>query len=63
MLQANKKELVEWLSSCWWMSAERKAEIMNEQTELKGYYVPANLVPEGMRDVETEEALKAYGIE
>jgi len=63
VLQANKKELVEWLNSCWWMSAERKAEIMEEQTELKGYYIPSNLIPEGMQDIDVTEALKAYGIE
>ena len=62
VLQANQKELTEWLDKAWWIPAERKAEIMGEEITLKGHYIPANYIPEGMGDVTTDEALKAYGL-
>jgi HK97 family phage portal protein len=63
VLQDNKKELTEWLDRAWWIPAERKAEIMGEEQTITGHYIPANYIPEGMPDVSTEEALKAYGME
>lgn len=46
-LQANKKELAEWLALAWWIPTARKQEMMGEAVDkdLPQYLIPAGLVP------------------
>jgi HK97 family phage portal protein len=61
-LQDNKIEQAQWLNTAWWISAERKSEIMGEEPSVFGNYIPMNLIPD-MEEVNIDEALKAYGLE
>lgn len=47
VLQSDKKEMVEWLSKAYWISTQRKQELMGEKAEpsLDPYYIPSNLIP------------------
>lgn len=62
-LQANKKELTEWLNVAWWVKGIDKQRItgdVEEDKELDRYYIPMNLIPdEG--EIDLEDALKQYG--
>jgi HK97 family phage portal protein len=42
-LQANKKEQAEWLNQAWWVSTQRKQEIMGEEIDptLPTYFIPS----------------------
>ena len=61
-LQDNKIEQAQWLNTAWWISAERKSEIMGEEPTVFGNYIPMGLIPD-MEQVNVDEALKAYGLE
>jgi hypothetical protein len=65
-LQTNRQEAAEWLNKAWWISTQRKQEIMGEEIdeELDRYYMPMNLISTNYSDeIDTEEALKQYGME
>ncbi len=60
-LQANMVERADWLGKTWWMTANEKRESMGleEDLELDGYYIPANLIREEPV-IDDLEALKQY---
>lgn len=61
VLQDNKKEQTEWLKDAWWISADRKQEIMGENVDpsLKGkYFIPFGLQEYG---AETEAGNNSNG--
>jgi len=54
-LQTNKMEQSQWLANAWWISAERKAEIMGEETALSGYYLPMGIIPSDALNIGLED--------
>jgi HK97 family phage portal protein len=61
-LQDNRAEQADWLNTAWWISAERKSEIMGEEPSVFGNYVPMNLIPD-MDEIDFDEAIKQYKVE
>jgi HK97 family phage portal protein len=58
VLQANKKEQVEWLEKAWWIKGTEKQRIMGieEDKEMDKYFIPGTLVPSDQLG-ETEDDL------
>jgi phage portal protein BeeE len=46
-LQADKREMIEWLDRAWWIKGSKKQEIMGMEPdeELDKYFIPMGLVP------------------